>query len=126
MIADLYLTYNFIRKLSTPFTEWEAYKLGIIDADGAELKPISRLKLQKERDAYGYFDRIVARVKTTLSKIPGGATLTGTYAAALWFVKEDHDELDALPDYVARVRLIEDVNSRFEKMIEDAPVNCAG
>lgn len=131
MIADLYLTYSFISKLATPFEDWEAFKLGIIDADGREVKPISKLKLQKERDAYGYFDRVVAKVKRLLATVPGGSSKIGTYAAALWFIKEDHDQdddtiLEALTEYVERVQLVEDVNARFERMIEDAPVMSAG
>lgn len=130
MIADLYLTYNFIRKLATPFTDWEAYKLGIIDAEGNELQPIAKLRLQKERDAYGYFDRVVGKVKRLLAKVPGGSTLLGTYAAALWFVKEDHDADDetiteALTAYARQVHLTE-INQSFERMLEDAPAMSAG
>ena len=31
---DLFVTYRFIKLLTTPFEKTEAYKLGIIDADG--------------------------------------------------------------------------------------------
>ena len=34
MIVDLFMVYNFVKRLATPFEEWEAYKLGIIDEDG--------------------------------------------------------------------------------------------
>jgi hypothetical protein len=35
---DLFLTYHFLKKLSTPFEEWDAYKLKIIDAEGNVLR----------------------------------------------------------------------------------------
>ena len=31
---DLFVTYRFIKLLTTPFEKTEAYKLGIIDKDG--------------------------------------------------------------------------------------------
>ena len=34
MIVDLFLVFQFIKRLSTPFKEWDAYKLGIIDETG--------------------------------------------------------------------------------------------
>ena len=42
--ANLYFLYKFIRILTTPINESEAYKLGIIDEKGKILKKISRLK----------------------------------------------------------------------------------
>ena len=37
MIVDLFLVFQFIKRLSTPFAEWKAYKLGIIDDSGKQL-----------------------------------------------------------------------------------------
>ena len=31
MVVDLFLVYQFVRRLATPFEKWEAYKEGIID-----------------------------------------------------------------------------------------------
>ena len=38
MVIDLFLLYQFIKRLATPFKEWDAYELGIIDAKGKQLK----------------------------------------------------------------------------------------
>ena len=35
---DLFVTYRFIKLLTTPFEKTEAYKLGIIDKDGNRIK----------------------------------------------------------------------------------------
>ena len=32
--VDLYIVYQFIRRLATPFKEWPAYKTGVIDERG--------------------------------------------------------------------------------------------
>ena len=41
--VDYYLAYQFIKKLTTPFKDTEAYKLGIIDEKGKVLKKRSSL-----------------------------------------------------------------------------------
>lgn len=88
MVVDLYLVYSFIRRLVTPFKNWEAYKLGIIDEKGNVL--ISRKDFTKaeQRKAFGIFDQLILNIKKLLAKIPGGSTRLGTYAAALWLIKE--------------------------------------
>jgi len=37
MIVDLFLVYQFIRRLATPFIKWDAFKEGVIDKDGKVL-----------------------------------------------------------------------------------------
>ena len=34
MVVDLFLVYQFIRRLATPFNKWDAYKEGVIDDKG--------------------------------------------------------------------------------------------
>ena len=34
MVVDLFLVYQFIRRLATPFNKWKAYEDGVIDANG--------------------------------------------------------------------------------------------
>ena len=36
---DLFVSYRFIKLLVTPFEKTEAFKLGIIDANGARIMP---------------------------------------------------------------------------------------
>jgi len=33
-VLDIYLIYEFLRRLVTPFEKWDAYKAGVIDKDG--------------------------------------------------------------------------------------------
>lgn len=88
MLVDLFLVYQFIRRLATPFKEWEAYKLGIIDENGNVLKKRRDLKLVKERDAFGIFDVMILNLKKLLAKVPGGSTRLASYAAALYLIRE--------------------------------------
>ena len=55
---DLYIVYQFLKKLTTPFEEWKAYDLGIIDKKGKVLIP--RDKLTKEQVPYWtYFETYI-------------------------------------------------------------------
>lgn len=86
--VDLWMVYSFIRRLITPFTEWEAYKLGIIDERGNVLKKRKELRRQEEVRAFGVFDILVLNLKKLLEKLPAGQTRLASYAAALWMIRE--------------------------------------
>lgn len=87
-LVDLYLVYQFIVRLVTPFDQWDAYKLGIIDKDGMVKKKRATLSTEEEKKAWGYFDILAANVKKLINKLPGGESKLITYAAAGLLLKE--------------------------------------
>ena len=109
--VDLFLVYQFLKRLATPFEQWDAYKLGIIDRQGKVLKPSSEHTTAEEKKAWGYFDRMVANLKKLLAKVPGGSTRLASYAAALLLLKEqdnlkhmsDEEMCNLLEDGIANV-----------------------
>lgn len=121
---DLYVAYKFVKQLTTPFDQWEAYKLGIIDAEGNVIKERADLTTQ-ERNAFGYFDILILNLKHLLEKFPGGSSKFGTYAAALFLLKtypkikeEDETLFDDLEKHIEEA---------YSKLHEDGvPVNSAG
>jgi hypothetical protein len=139
MIVDLFLVYSFIKRLATPFNEWPAFKLGIIDADGNQLKKKKDLKTVEERAAFGVYDLMILKLKKLLANVPGGQSRIASYAAALWLIKE-HEEIEShgelmteedieskFNQYLHYTTESMDVNRKFEIMIEDgAVVNSAG
>lgn len=141
MILDLYLVYQFLRRLTTPFEEWDAYKLGIIDREGNILKKRDERKSPAEKDAFGTFDLMILKLKKLLEKIPGGQSKLASYTAALWLIREwnhftdssmiTEDISEQLLDeslelfserYFYYTTLIEDVN---QKIKEDGAVGAA-
>jgi hypothetical protein len=88
MVVDLFLVYQFIRRLATPFNKWEAYKEGIIDADGKVLIKKKNFTKSSQRKAWGVFDVMIANIKKLLAKVPGGNSRIASYAAALYLIKE--------------------------------------
>jgi hypothetical protein len=87
-MVDLFLVYSFIRKLVTPFSKWEANKLGIIDDDGKVLIKRKDFTKAAQRKAFGIFDVMILNLKKLLAKVPGGQSRLASYAAALWLIKE--------------------------------------
>ena len=144
MIVDLFLVYQFIKRLSTPFKDWEAYKLGIIDETGKQLIKRKDFTKRNQKDAFGIFDIMITKLKRLLEKVPGGKTRIGSYAAALYLIKEQseiekqdiqliedlsesslEEKLNQYIEYVQRSN--EDIDQLFEKAFEeDAPANAVG
>lgn len=85
---DTYIVYRFIRILTLQWDEQDAFKLGIIDASGEPLKTTAQLKTSDERNAFTLFHRMVFNLKRLIEKIPGGKTKIGSYAAALFLLRE--------------------------------------
>ena len=94
---DLFVTYRFIKLLVTPFEKQDAYKLGIIDKDGNRIlipgtnRPTSLDKIE-ERNAYTVLHKLVFNIKKLFAKVPGLRTKLGTYAAALFLLKDTFKE----------------------------------
>lgn len=96
MIVDLFLVYQFIRRLATPFESWDAHKQGVIDKDGKILVKKSD-RTQEQRKSWGTFDVMVANLKKLLAKVPGGSSKIASYAAALYLIREwNHFSADSL------------------------------
>ena len=86
--ADLGYAFRFLKLLTTPWEKLEAYKLGIVDKRGRNLRKAKELKTSEEKSAYTIFHRLVFNVKRLLQLIPGGKTKIASYAAALFLIKE--------------------------------------
>lgn len=86
-VIDLYLAYRFLKNLVLPFEQWEAYKTGVIDKNGAILIPKNK-RTSQQNYSLGYFDVIAMNLKKLLGKLPGGKSAIASYAAALLLLKE--------------------------------------
>jgi hypothetical protein len=87
--ADLTYTFRFIRMLVLDWKEWDAYKLGIIDAEGKRDRNV-KLDTDEKKSAYTPFIRLCANVKRLVANIPGGSSKLGSFASALYLIKEHY------------------------------------
>ena len=90
-IVDNMVAYRILKMMVTPFTETDAYRLGIIDAKGKNLRKANTLKTAEELDSYTYLHRLVFNVKKILNRLPGGENRMKSLIAALWLVKECYE-----------------------------------
>ncbi len=124
--VDLFIVYEFVKRLSQPWTETDAFKLGLIDKDGKKQR---NAKTPEEKKAMTYFDRLVFNLKRILGKV-GLSSKTSTFAAALFLMKEQSN--------IALPILCDDMNWIVEgftgqailvesgQVEEDAPTNAVG
>jgi hypothetical protein len=90
-IIDNLIAYKVLKMLVTNFTDTEAFKLGIIDAKGKNLRKANTLSTTEEKDAYTFLNRLVFNMKKIINKLPGGENKTKSLVAALWLVKETYE-----------------------------------
>ena len=105
---DLFVTYRFIKLLVTPFEKTDAYRLGIIDENGNRVMPPPKggvrqtkpepLRTTDEKNAYTILHKLVFNIKKIFAKVPGLRTKVGTYAAALFLLKDTFKESIDDPD----------------------------
>ena len=101
---DLFVTYRFLRLLTTPFKDTDAFKLGVIDDKGNRIRkpkssqPAVELTTSELKNSYTILHKLVFNVKKLFNKVPGLRTKVGTYAAALFLLKDTFKEHVEDPD----------------------------
>lgn len=141
--VDSIIAYRILKMLVTPFEDTDAFKQGIVDKDGKEIKKMAQLNTVAERDAYTILHRLVFRLKRIINKVPIENKKLVSLAAAYSLIKE-HYNADKEPinleeqffdrmklDLVEETFLIESFFSSkttltFRQFAEDAPANSAG
>ena len=129
-VMDLFLIYQFIKRLTTPFDQTDAFKLGLIDKDGKKLR---KAETKEEKDAMTYFDRLIFNLKRLLGKVPGGSSRIGSFAAALLLIKESANPKEHYTDEELAYALMENIEmlektsyKKLNELLEDAPANATG
>ena len=122
---DLFVTYRFVKLLTTPFEKTDAYKMGIIDKDGFRVKGKILYK-QSEQSAYTVLHKLVFNIKRIFAKVPGLRTRIGTYAAALFLLKDTFKEHVDDPEMFEKQLLeyFKDNNVEFDNsIVEDVTLD---
>ena len=125
--VDLFVTYRFIKLLTTPFEKMPAYKLGVIDKDGNRVlqpkssKPAVELSTSELQSSYTILHKLVFNIKKIFMKIPGLKTKVGTYAAALFLLKDTFKEEVSDPDMFEKefIKYIKENNVDFDDEISE-------
>ena len=126
--VDLFVLYQLIKRISTPFDDTDAFKLGLIDKNGKRLKKAST---KEEKEAMTYLDRFVFNLKRVMSRV-GLDSRVATYAGALFLLKEsqkntlpsDEEIINGLNEEMQYLN--ENTQLRYKDVIEDAPAMSTG
>ena len=118
--VDLFITYKFIRLLTTKWNKTDAYKEGVIDAKG-KLLVKGKDQTSAQKKVYTVFDKLVFNLKRILEKVPFGKSQIASYAAALFLLKEEtgmaeEDILTVLEDLGHNTSI--DLNEEFKNLCE--------
>lgn len=119
---DIFLIYQFLKRLVTPFEKWKAYEVGLIDKNGKVIVPENERTMAQNKE-WGFYDRLVANLKKLLGKIPGGKSRIASFAAALLLLKEENLDPDDLEYLEERLEFYMD---EAEFICEENPTNVAG
>ena len=87
---DNIIAFKILYMLVTPIEKTDAYKLGIVDEKGKQLKKMKDLKTSEEKDAYTNLTKLVFNLKKLLAKVPGGSSQFASLVAAYWLIKESY------------------------------------
>ena len=120
--ADLTYTFRFIRMLVLDWKEWDAYKEGIINAEGKRNRNI-KIDNDAKKDAYTPFIRLCANVKRLVANLPGGSSKLGSFASALYLIKEHYKLNDKQIESITKKLGVDSVDVVLENsawyMLED-------
>ena len=116
--VDLFVTYRFLKLLVTPWKKQEAYKQGIIDDKGKALKKARDLTTEAERESFTLLHRLVFNCKRIMQKIPFVRSQLGTYATALFLLKE-HYKIKDFPEGEINQFLMENKLVSFDNKISE-------
>jgi hypothetical protein len=124
---DLFVTYRFLRLLTTPFEKTDAFKLGIIDKNGNRVKlpkstkPAVELATSELKNAYTILHKLVFNIKKIFAKVPGLRTKVGTYAAALFLLKDTFKEHIEDPDMFEKefIKFLKENNVELDTEISE-------
>ena len=133
--VDNVLAYRILSMLVKNFKDTQAYKLGLIDDKGKNLK---KPETSAEKDAYTYLHKLVFNMKKIVNRLPGGESKLKSIVTALFLIKEYYesgnrttslmeDRYKSLIDM--DISLIEEeilVEKYMKDIEEDAPTNATG
>ena len=125
--VDLFVTYRFLKLLTTPFEKTDAFKLGIIDANGHRIKlpksskPAVELTTSELKNSYTILHKLIFNIKKLFAKVPGLRTKVGTYAAALFLLKDTFKKHVEDPDMFEKefMKYLKENNIELEREISE-------
>jgi hypothetical protein len=109
------------KRLLTPITKMDAYKLGIVDKKGKKKRDP---ETPKEKDAYSMLNRLIIKIKSLLGTI--GVAALGAF---LVFLKEETEDdirgkdKEALMEEIKREESLEKFDFKLDLLFKEHGIN---
>ena len=135
-LVDLLITYRIVKLMATDFKDQEAFKFGIIDANGKQLRKNRELNTEAEKNSYTVLHRFVFNLKRILAKF-GLKSSISNFATALALILKENQELikykslieSSIITYLKETNQYEEMFSRvnnIKESLEQPYMTCFG
>ena len=114
---DTVITFRVLKLLTMKWTDHEAYGMGIIDEKGKRNKTV-KIDSTAKKEAYTFLHRLVFNLKRLIEILPGGKSRLGSYAAALFLIKE-HTGLTGAKLDKEVFKYLQETNLLGENLLEE-------
>ena len=121
-VIDLLIIYRIVKLMATDFKNQEAFKFGIIDADGKQLRKNKDLNTEDERNSYTVLHRFVFNLKRILSKFGLKSSLSNFSVALALILKENQELIQYKSSIESAVITYLKETNQYNDMIKEASV----
>ena len=121
-VIDLLIIYRIVKLMATDFKNQEAFKFGIIDADGKQLRKNKDLNTEAERNSYTVLHRFVFNLKRILSKFGLKSSLSNFSVALALILKENQELIQYKSSIESAVITYLKETNQYNDMIKEASV----
>lgn len=119
-VISAFTVFKFIKAMTTPFNQMDAYDLGIIDSKGKFIKKLDQLTTNQERKSVDAFNRLVINFKKIIEKVPDPSLKANLkrLPTAMVLLKDDIEKLGADGEHVLS-EIREYIKEEYDINIED-------
>lgn len=121
-VIDLLIIYRIVKLMATDFKNQEAFKFGIIDADGKQLRKNKDLNTEAERNSYTVLHRFVFNLKRILSKFGLKSSLSNFSVALALILKENQELIQYKSSIESAVITYLKETNQYNDMIKEVSV----
>lgn len=114
-VAGTWMTYRFAYLIYRKFKEWDAYKLGLIDAQGNIIRDP---KTAEEKRSFGAFDNLVRKIKKVITKYAGEAAILNTLLAVYLLKKESYTAEERTFNHIIKLEIADELTHEEIDLLE--------
>jgi len=112
-VIDNLIALRVLSMLVKPFSETDAFKLGIIDNKGKNLIKPSMFRTTDQKSAYTFLHRLVFNMKKIINKLPGGESKLKSLVTAYFLIREYYEKNE---------RSVSMMEQKFHKLMENEAI----